>query len=73
MVGRSLAPGDKIALLVLAGDPQDPVFTNYRDTCRIALKDLSLVLECKDVYQKKMPITKRELSWFGRRLSMPFR
>jgi hypothetical protein len=63
---RSLAPGKKIVLLQLIGDPADAKFGLARDLCRGCLKKLTVELHYTDVYNKAMTPANRSLSWFGR-------
>jgi hypothetical protein len=57
-----------LSLLELQGKVGNKSFEDFRDKVRRALKELTIELEYMDIYEKQMPIVKRELSWFGRHI-----
>jgi hypothetical protein len=66
--GRSLPPNESMVLLELEGDDSDGGFVAFRDDVRRALSRLTVSLTYRDIYNRKMPTTKRHLAWFGRKL-----
>jgi hypothetical protein len=64
--GHVISPGKEISLVLLEGDPDDAKFNDARRLTRNALSVLNIKLEYVDVYEKKMPVVARDLSWFAR-------
>ncbi|HKV94621.1 MAG TPA: hypothetical protein VJW20_18900 [Candidatus Angelobacter sp.] len=64
--GLWIQPGEKVIVLQLAGDVDSPSFSQGRDLCRKALAKLTISIEYEDIYEKRMPTSKRDLAWFGR-------
>lgn len=64
--GACVPAGSALALLKLAGDPEDLRFSKARDNCRRALGRLRISIVYKDIYQRTMPTVEKDLSWFGR-------
>lgn len=67
-VDRSLAPGDAIVLLKLTGDASDQDFCEIRNACRLVLRQLTVKVEYRDVYDQPMKPVERKLDWFGHNL-----
>ena len=67
-VDRSLAPGDTIVLLKLTGDARDQNFCEIRNACRMVLRQLTVKVEYRDIYDQPMPPAQRRLDWFGHNL-----
>jgi hypothetical protein len=64
--GRCI-PSDKAVILIqLRGDPNESVFASFRDQVRLALSRLTVKVEYKDIYDRKMPVKQRDLKWFAR-------
>jgi hypothetical protein len=64
--GRAIAARDSIILIQLDGDPSNDGFKEIRNQVRKALAPLSVKVEYKNIYNKKMPPTRRVLDWFAR-------
>lgn len=64
--GATIEAGHKFNLLRLQGELDDMAYIRSRDKVRRALSRLKVVVEYTDLYNKKMPLSERELSWFGR-------
>jgi len=64
--GLWIQPGEKVIVLQLAGEVESPSFSQGRDLCRKALARLTVSIEYEDIYEKRMPVVKRDLAWFGR-------
>jgi hypothetical protein len=64
--GRAIAARASIILIQLDGDPSDDGFKEIRNQVRKALAPLSVKVEYKNIYNKKMPPALRVLDWFGR-------
>ncbi len=61
-----IPPGDTANLIRLSGNPNNQKFSRFRNKVRQALAALRVQVEYKDIYNRKMPIKERDLSWFGR-------
>ncbi len=63
---RSLLPGREIVLLELTTDTIDATFAKARDSVRLALSPLTVVVEYTDIYGSDFGPHPQDLSWFGR-------
>lgn len=66
--GRWLSPGERIVILKLEGDDDDPDFSAFRDEVRRKLGKLEIAVHYSDVYSKPQPSRGRGLNWFLRNL-----
>ena len=64
--GACVPAGSALVLVKLRGDPKDQVFAKARDSCRRALGQLNILITYKDIYDRTMPSSQKDLSWFGR-------
>ena len=67
--GACVPAGSALVLLKLSGDPGDQAFASARDSCRKVLGSLKISIAYKDIYDRMMPSTEKDLSWFGRHLT----
>ena len=67
--GLCIPPNEDAILVQLIGDPEEQNFARFRDEVRRALSRLSVTVEYKDIYDRKMPKKQRSLKWFARHLS----
>lgn len=67
--GLCITPKEAATIIKLSGDPEDQNFSKYRDEVRKALSELSIEVEYKDIYNRKMPKKSRSLAWYGRHVS----
>ncbi|HEV2816929.1 MAG TPA: hypothetical protein VGW40_06890 [Allosphingosinicella sp.] len=63
-VGRPIPSGGNLILVELKGDDRDPAFVAFRDTCKSALKALTVTVRYTDIYNDEF-IEARKLDWFG--------
>jgi hypothetical protein len=63
---RVVAPGEKMVIVELIGNPKSKKYASFRDNIRTLLKPLYLLVHYKGIYGQKMPILERSLEWFGR-------
>jgi hypothetical protein len=63
--GRALSAGKDIMILLLEGDPSDQKFLAARQSVRLALSDLRIVVRYRDIYGHKMSPARRNLDWFA--------
>ena len=68
MKDRSLLPGAELFFVELVGNPDDPIFHQFRDQCRQAMSKLSISITYTDIYDGKFPPYNRALDWFARNL-----
>ena len=66
--GRCISPNNNLVLIELEGDPTDHEFASFRDTVRHTLSGLTVTVEYKDIYDRRMPPNQRPLKWFARNL-----
>lgn len=66
--GRCISPNHETVVLQLNGDPSDESFRLFRNEVRHALSRLTVAIEYKDIYDRRMPIKQRDLKWFARHL-----
>jgi len=66
--GRCIPPNQDVLLIQLNGDANDGKFALFRDEVRHALSRLTIKVEYRDIYDRKMPIKQRDLKWFARHL-----
>jgi hypothetical protein len=64
--GRAISARDSITLIQLDGDPSNDGFKKIRNRVRKALAPLSVKVEYKNIYNRKMPPARRNLDWFAR-------
>jgi hypothetical protein len=64
--GRAISAQYSIILIQLDGDQNDDGFKKIRTQVRKALAPLSVKVEYRNIYNKKMPSTRRNLDWFAR-------
>ena len=64
--GFAIIPGHSVTLIELSTDhlETDTEFVKNRDRAREVLKELTVHLEYKDIYNKQMPEINRRLDWF---------
>jgi hypothetical protein len=68
--GRAISARDSIILIQLDGDPSNEEFKKIRNQVRRALAPLSVKVEYKNIYNKKMPPARRDLDWFARNTTL---
>lgn len=59
----SIAPGGEMVLLRACSEE-----IGSMNTIRKRLRDIEIQIEYVDIYNKKMPVAKKQLTWFGRTL-----
>ena len=64
--GLWIPAGEKVIVLQLSGDQNNPAFNEARDLVRKALAKLKITVTPEDIYGKRMPTAERNLAWFGR-------
>jgi hypothetical protein len=64
--GLWIPAGEKVIVLQLSGDQDDPFFGEARDLTRKALAKLNISIIYEDIYSRRMPSAERNLAWFGR-------
>ena len=62
----AIKEGDSIVLLEYRLDPQNRNSEKERENIRTILKNLTIRIMYKDIYDKEQPILSRSLDWFGR-------
>ena len=60
---RTISPGGEMTLLEAQSDDEETL-----DEIRNRLKDIEIEIEYVNIYNDRMPMRKRDLSWFGRSL-----
>src|SRR2546423_9420200 len=66
--GLCIPPNQDAVLVQLAGDSDDEDFALFRDEVRRALSRLTVRVEYKDIYGRRMPTKQRDLKHFARLL-----
>ena len=61
-----ILPGKRVCLIELKGDDAEDKYRRFRGRLREALKDITLELEYRDIYGKRMKTEKKKLEWFSR-------
>jgi hypothetical protein len=61
-----IAPDHEVIFMKLEGDPGDSDFAAARGHVRKALSPLRVIVDYRYIYNRKMPLKQRDLSWFGR-------
>lgn len=51
----------------------NPEQIHFRDALRASLSEFSLICFYKDIYERKVYVVKKDLSWFGRRIGKEYR
>jgi hypothetical protein len=62
----AIKEGDSIVLLEYKLDPQNKNSEKERENIRSILKNLTIRIKYKDIYDKEQQILSRSLDWFGR-------
>ena len=62
----AITPTEAITLIQLVGDDSDGVFCALRDAIRRRLAELTLTVEYRDIYGRRMSKKIRDMKWFGR-------
>ena len=63
-----ISPNQEVIIIELEGDENDQKFSSFRDEVRRCLSELTLTVEYRDIYNREMPLAKRNLKWFSRNL-----
>ena len=66
--GRAISPAEEITLISLKGFPEQEDFEVSKVIVRRILSTMTVKIECKNIYDEKMPTVSRNLPWFGRTL-----
>lgn len=64
--GLCVPPNETAVIIRLCGDPGDEQFAKFRDEVRNELKNISIEVQYRDIYNRNMPKKCRDLKWFGR-------
>lgn len=64
--GRALSPKDQLTLIELKGEPTYEDFEASKGIVRRVLSGLSVMVNCRNIYNERMPTISRQLDWFGR-------
>jgi hypothetical protein len=64
--GLSVPPGAEAIIVKLSGDSNDTQFSGFRDDVRRVLSRLTVRVEYRDIYNRRVPKKQRDLKWFGR-------
>jgi len=59
--GRCIPPNQDMVILQLKVNLNDPAHIKFRDNVRQVLKPLGITVEYNDIYDRRMPIARREL------------
>jgi hypothetical protein len=65
---RAVRPGDKVDLIDVSIDVNDPKAVAYRNQLRRALGDMTVELTYTDIYDTHFPVYSIKLAWFQRSL-----
>jgi len=63
-----VAKDTEINIIKIEGDPKNEAFNNYKKELRETLKNLTIRIEYKDIYDRQMNGEERNLQLFARRL-----
>jgi hypothetical protein len=64
--GLCVPPNESAIIIRLSGNENSQTFSKFRDQVRKALAPLKIKVAYQDIYERDMPVRKRDLSWFGR-------
>ena len=64
--GIVVPPGEEVDILKLRGNINKESFNIFRDDVRKALSRLTVIIEYRDIYNRRMKGNQRNLQWFGR-------
>lgn len=66
--GLCVPPNEIANIIKLSGDINSGAFISFRDEVRDVLRNISIKVQYKDIYDRKMPCKSRDLEWFGRHI-----
>jgi len=64
--GLCVPPNETAIIIKLCGDPKDEKFAKFRDKVRNELKNVTIEVQYRDIYNRNMLNKCRDLKWFGR-------